>query len=394
MLHSMRREWEMSFAEGGQEALDFLSSSRSNPENRGEPFDVLVTDLRMPGMDGVELLKEVRKQHPKIVRIGLSGSADREAIIGAVGLTHQYLAKPCDAETLKSTLTRACARSDLLKDDRLKQLISQMGSLPSLPSLYHEMLEEVQSPNATINTVGQIISQDIGMSAKVLQLVNSVFFGPRQPISNPIRAVDFLGLETIKILVLSVHMFSQFHQTTLGGLSLTTLWDHSVAVGGIAKRIAEVEGAKQKLADDAFMAGLLHDTGKLVLVENLPEEYGAALTLTSEEGLGLLEAENEIFGATHAEVGAYLLGLWGLSDPIISATTFHHNPMKCLDNNFNTLTAVHVANLLEHEASSTEAADAIPTIDYAYLAELGLTERLPVWQKICLKTIQIGKNGN
>ncbi len=152
MLRPMRHEWEMSFAGGGQEALDFLSR---------EPFDVIVTDIRMPGMDGVELLKEVRKQHPKIVRIGLSGSADREAIIGAVGLTHQYLAKPCDAETLKSTLTRACARSDLLADDRLKRLISQMGSLPSLPSLYHEMLEEVQSPNATINTVGKIISQDI-----------------------------------------------------------------------------------------------------------------------------------------------------------------------------------------------------------------------------------------
>jgi len=382
MLRPMRREWEMSFAEGGQKALDILDR---------KPFDVLVTDMRMPGMDGAELLEKVREQHPEIIRIVLSGQADRETILRAVGLIHQYMSKPCDAEALKSTLSRALALSDLLADDRLKQLISQMGALPSLPSLYHEMMEELQSPNASISAVGQIISQDMGMSAKVLQLVNSVFFGLRHPISNPAQAVDLLGLDTIKLMVLSVHMFYQFDQTQLDGIPLTAIWNHSVAVGGGAKRIAEVESDEQKLADDAFMGGLLHDAGKLVLASNLPEEYHSVCALASGEGLNLSEAEYETFGASHAEVGAYLLELWGLPGSLTAATAFHHNPMEHPGNSFNPLTVVHVANALTHEAYPTKWGPA-STIDHTYLTKLGLTERLPVWREICLKTIQGGDN--
>ena len=125
MLRSMRREWFMAFAHSGLEALAMLDDT---------PFDIVVTDMRMPGMDGAALLKQVMHRHPKTVRIVLSGQADREEILRAVGPIHQYLSKPCDAETIKATLTRACALDGLLPDDHLKELISKMETLPSLPS--------------------------------------------------------------------------------------------------------------------------------------------------------------------------------------------------------------------------------------------------------------------
>ena len=376
MLRSMRHEWEMSFAESGQEALDILAK---------ESFDVIVADMRMPGMDGAQLLSEVRKRH-QTVRIVLSGTADREAILHAASSAHQYLSKPCDAETLKSTLVRAGALPGLLANDELRRLISQMETLPSLPSLYNELLEELQSPELSTEAVGQIVSRDMGMTAKVLQLVNSTFFGGGQHVPSPTQAVTLLGLETVKTL--ATHVFSPFNQAELENLSLDSLWDHSVAVGAFAKRIARAEGAGQRSANCALVAGLLHDVGKLVLAANFPEEYGTALALSTRKGNGLPEAEEETFGATHAEVGAYLLGLWGLPDPIVVATAFHHSPTRSQVKQFSPLTAVHVANVLEHQARPTNRIDAASQLDAAYLAELGLAERLTLWRKICQQTTQ------
>jgi len=373
----MRHEWQMSFAEGGQEALEILSR---------EPFDVVVADMRMPGMDGAQLLTTIRERNPQIVRIMLSGTADRDPILRALGTIHQYLSKPCDAEALKSTLARVGVLHDLVTNDKLRRLISQMETLPSLPSLYQEVTEELESPEPSTETVGQIVSRDMGMTARILQLVNSTFFGSKQHVTSPTQAVTFLGLETVKTL--STHMFSQFDQTNLEDLSLNSLWGHSVTVGTFARRIAMAENAGQESADHASMAGLLHDVGKLVFAANLSEEYGAALALAAREGIRLPEAEREVFGAAHAEVGAYLLGLWGLSDPIVLATAFHHSPARSQAKHFDSVTAVHVANTLEHEAHPTSRTGTASQADATYLAELGLAERLSLWRKICRETSQ------
>lgn len=375
MLRSKRREWKMTFVEGGRKALDLLNK---------ETFDVLVTDIRMPGVDGVELLKKVRKQYPSTMRIVLSGYADKEVVLHAINLIHQFLSKPCDSDMLKSVLTRALALRSILINDRLKRLISQMETLPSLPSLYNKIIEELQSPNASISTIGEIVSQDIGMTAKVLQLVNSILVNLKTPIAKPSQAVDILGLDTIKMLTLSIDIFSQFDQNQLDGLPLDALWSHSMTVGGIAKRIVETESVDQKLADEAFIAGLLHDVGKLVLVAELPEEYSLMFDLAEKEKLNILDAENKIFGATHTEVGAYLLGLWGLPESIVATNAFHHAPMKSHDRTFNTMTAVHVANALAYEINHTKSVIP-PAIDLTYLAKLNLTDRLPVWREMCQK---------
>jgi len=381
MLRSMRRDWEMAFAEGGQAALDRLAQ---------EPFDVVVTDMRMPGKDGAQLLTEVMERHPQIVRIILSGHSDQEMIMRSVGPAHQYLSKPCDSETLKKTVTRACALRDLLASEKLRLLVSQMRALPSVPSLYMELTKELQSPEASINRVGEIIAQDLGMTAKILQMVNSAFFGLSRRVTCPTEAAGFIGLDRVRSLVLSVQVFSQFDSAELPDNFLTALWSHCMLVAKFSELIAKAERQERQAVDEAFTAGLLHESGKLVLASNLPRQYREVLTLARSEGLTIADAEQQVFGASHPEVGAYLLGLWGLPHSLVEAVAFYHAPSQCAVEAFSPLTAVHVADFLEGERHAAEQPKASCSMDVEHLTKLGLLERLPAWRQACA-SMEIGQ---
>jgi HD-like signal output (HDOD) protein len=374
MLRSMRGEWEMEFAVGGPAALELLDT---------RSFDVIVTDMRMPVMDGAQLLAQVRGSHPQIVRIVLSGHSDQEMILSSVGPAHQYLSKPCDPELLKATVSRACTLRDLLTNEKLTLLVSQMQSLPSLPSLYMEVMKQLELPDPSIKKIGATISKDPGMTAKILQMVNSAFFGLRRHISNPADAVGLLGLDIVKALVLSIHVFSKFSPTRIPGFSLEDLWQHNMAVGALSKQIARAEKQTPQVVDDSFTAGLLHECGKLILAARLPIEYGEMLTLISAEQLTMAEAERRVFGATYPEVGAYLLGLWGLPDSIVEAVAFHQSPSQCPRDAFSPLTAVHVADFLMGESNPASTNNAAhPEVDSVYLARLRLDERMDCWRAL------------
>ncbi|MEK6622283.1 MAG: response regulator [Planctomycetota bacterium] len=374
MLRSMRHEWDMAFASGGREALELLEQA---------PYDVIVTDMRMPGMDGVQLLKEVVERFPMLVRIILSGQTDQEAFLSSSSIVHQFLSKPCDTELLKTTIERACALQNLLKDESLKKLVLQIESLPSQSSLYTEIKEALQSPNISMGKIGQIIARDIGMTAKTIQLVNSAFYGLRRRISSPTEATVILGVNTIKALVLSHNIFSNFNHVIFPGFSPDALWKHSSVAGLFAREIAKAENYKPEMIEDALVAGMLHDLGKLVLVANLPAPYNKAQALARGKIMPLCEAEQEVLGGTHAEVGAYLIGLWGITNSIVEALAFHHNPDRCAAKTFTLVTAVHVADVLANEVYPVETGVEVK-VDSDYLAKAGMTERLPVWRERCL----------
>lgn len=380
MLRPMRNDWEMEFASGGEEALQKMERA---------PFDVIVSDMRMPGMNGAQLLKEIARRYPDTVRIVLSGHSDREYILQLVTTTHQYLAKPCDAETIKDTVNRACALRDLMASKELSALVSRIRSLPSLPSLYTRIIEILQSDDPSLQKVGQIVSEDIAMSAKVLQLVNSSFFGVARRISNPMQAVMFLGLETVKALVLSVHIFAKGDSARVKGFDLEQLWRHSMAIGVRAKRLAEVEQLSTREADDAFTAGLLHDVGKLILAASLPNEYQRVLAESKAQHIPVWQAEERTFGASHAEVGAYLLGLWGLPTSIVEAVAWHHRPAECPARTFCPLTTVHVADALWYREAVTHE-PGTELLDAGLIESMGLLERLPAWQETLEQTMGQG----
>jgi putative nucleotidyltransferase with HDIG domain len=374
MLYPMRGEWDMTFAEGGSAALEILAQNH---------FDVVVSDMRMSGIDGAQLLSHVMKKYPQTVRIILSGHSDRDIILGSVGPSHQFLAKPCEAETLKRTVARACALRDLLANEALKRVVTGMQSLPSLPTLYLEVVAQAQAPNGSLEKIGKIVERDMAMTAKVLQLVNSAFFGLRRRVSNPLEAVTLLGIDTIKALVLSAQVFTHFRLEHIPSFSLEALWHHSMAIATCTKRLAESENCARKLLDDMFMAGLLHDVGKLVLAANLPQQYEEALQRMQTERLADWQAEHAVLGTSHAEVGAYLLGLWGLPEAIVEALAFHHTPSACADRSLSPLTLVHVANSLLQAGNRPGTTEAEAVLDHDYLTEVGLVDRLPVWQEHC-----------
>src|SRR6202012_5531935 len=337
LLRSMREEWEMEFVNSGDKALARMTET---------PFDVVISDMRMPGMNGAELLNEVMKLYPKTVRLILSGYADRDLILKCVGSTHQYLAKPCVAKMLKMTIQRAAHLEESLKNEALRLLVNRCSVLPSVPALYSEIIEALQDPEADVETVGNIVVKDVAMTAKILKLVNSAFFGLGNEISNPGEAVAYLGTDTIKSLILVTHAFSNAEMIQLDGFSMETLWSHSLEVSNAAKAVAFYEGAERKLIDEAFVAGLLHDVGKLVFAINLPEEYKQALTMAREKKITMAAAGKQVFGADHADVGGYLLGLWGLPVPVVEAIALHHRPDVTLLKSFSPLTALHAGNVL------------------------------------------------
>jgi putative nucleotidyltransferase with HDIG domain len=339
MLHPLRREWEMKFAEDGAKALEQMAES---------PFDLIVSDMRMPGMDGAQLLDEVRRRHPHVARLILSGHSDKEMIMRSVGPAHQFLAKPCTPEFLKIAIDRAVSMRRLMADDALRGVVANIQALPSLPSVYMEIVDALRNEMCAAEHLGEIVSRDIGMMTKILQLVNSAFFGLPRRISSPAQAVSYLGIETIRALVLSVGIFSQFPDRKVAGFSLHRLWDHSMTVGLYAKAIARETMKDAKLADAALLAGVLHDLGKLVLATERPDQYAVVLSRAEETGLDEWKLEREIFGTDHAALGAYLLGLWGIDDLVVEAVAFHHTPDEAAaaHTEFTLPSTVSVANVL------------------------------------------------
>jgi HD-like signal output (HDOD) protein len=371
-LHTMRQQWDMTFVESGEQALQALAH---------EPYDAIITDMKMPRMDGAQLLEQVKDRYPAIVRIVLSGQANQEAILRSAGPAHQYLSKPCDPQELKLRLNQAFEMRDLLRNTTVRAVVSGLKSIPSLPGMYYEITAELRREDSSLERIATIISRDAGMTAKVLQLANSAFMGVRYEVSSPTQAVTLIGTEMVRALVLSVHVFSQFEDQEGAAPYLIALWEHSIAVGSLSRRIAASEKCAKGLVDESFTAGLLHDIGKLVLLAQMAKEYGAMLETRDQHPTTLTAAEREKFGCTHAELGAYLMSIWGLPHPLIHTVAYHDRPSESVDRRFSSLTAVHGADAIVSSTNSSLILQDVQ-LDENYMRELGLTEREPVWREL------------
>jgi HD-like signal output (HDOD) protein len=373
MLRAQHLEWEMAFAPGGEAALALMGAS---------PFDVIVADMRMPGMDGAKLLARVRDQYPQVVRIMLSAQTELSTALRIVPVAHQFLAKPCDAATLRVAVERACHLKALLNDDSMRRAVGALRDLPSLPRTYDALTQALTDPDTSLQKLARIVEQDVGLSAKILQLVNSAFFGIAHSITNIDHAVIYLGINTLRSLVLSLEIFPVFEpKTPLPGFSLEKLQHHAQLAAHIAARLP----VPKHLADITMVAGMLHDVGKLVLAWKLPEHFKSLLAEAAEEHCPLYKAEEREYGFSHAEIGAYLLGLWGLPYILVEAVALHHGPNRVPHQYFDAVSAVYVANLLAHEleAPSPEVPlENATETNQEELAALGAKEDLAAWRAL------------
>jgi HD-like signal output (HDOD) protein/CheY-like chemotaxis protein len=360
-LREMRHEWSMEFTSSGGAALDELAKT---------PADVIVSDMRMPGMDGWELLAEVRKLYPQTVRLVLSGHADARSIMRAVGTAHQYLAKPCESGALKAAISQTHMLRALLSSDRLLRLVGRVDTLPSAPKAFQEILACLQRPTASVADAAKIIGRDVAMTANVIKLVNSAFFGSRQPVSTADRAVAYLGLDTLGALVLGHGAFKSGVTTGIVGFSLERLWQHSLDVAAAARTVALCEKLPHAKADEAFLGGMLHDVGEVV--------FATRLASAADSPAAMAEDPSAQMEAHHAEVGAYLLGLWGFPNLIVEAVAFHDSPSQATGDGLSLPALIHIADRLVHQRSA-ESPGAARELEPGLLEKLGLADRWPAW---------------
>jgi HD-like signal output (HDOD) protein/CheY-like chemotaxis protein len=355
-MYSMRSEWQIRFADSGREALEALTR---------EPADVIVSDMRMPGMDGSELLSEVKRLHPETVRFVLSGQAEGESIIRVTRNAHRYLSKPCDAVVLKAAIARAMNLRALLRSDHLAAIVGSVDALPTPPKRYQELLDCLRDPEAGIGEIVQILRHDVAMTARILKLANSGFFGRREPVQTVERAVSFIGTETIASLVLGQELFVSNTHVSLPGFDLEELGQHSFQAAAWARTIALHEDFPAPAAERAFLAGVLHDLGRLVFATRTPPADGHERTQWLSEIHQQMESD-------HAAVGAYLLGLWGFPESIVEALVWHHRPSQCGETTLGLCGLVHIGDQM---ARGRE-------IEPGYLESIGLAGRRAAWESL------------
>ncbi|QOY89596.1 HDOD domain-containing protein [Paludibaculum fermentans] len=382
-LHRQRGKWEMVFVQSGREALERLAIG---------DVDVLVTDMRMPEMDGVTLLKRAQEEYPRVVRIVLSGHAELEAALRAIHVAHQFLSKPCEPGVIENVVERACNLQSLLHNEVLEKTVGRIENLPSPPVIYSQLMVALNNEFASPITVASILKQDMAMCAKTLQLVNSAFFGFTHKITEVQDAVTYLGYNTIRQIVLTVEVFHRPKSKTIPAITLEALQTHAGLVGALASNLLTDKRDKE----DAFISGLLHDIGKLVVATEMPEENKKLQMLALKPELTSLEAEKQVLGVTHAEIGGYLLGLWGLPYSVVEAVANHHTPANVEIPGLSVLAAIHVADALLHEEMRIRRPSSKPhrsLLDYAFIEQQGLTKSLPIWRDKARQQMDLGARG-
>ncbi|MHC4454119.1 MAG: response regulator [Planctomycetota bacterium] len=405
-LSSMRAVWDMEFVGCGNEALKLMESAF---------FNVVVSDMHMSEMDGVRFFDIVMKRYPGTVRIMHSENSDYERAKDSARCTHQFLLKPCAHDTIKYAIERTCKLQDLTKNEKLNQMITRIKNLPSLPELYNLITKEMQSPDPSLAKVGSLISQDISLSAKIIQLVNSAFFSLPWKIIDPKQAAIYLGSEVIKAIVLTNHIFSSIaDEAETLGFNISQMWNHSMMVGVVSGEIVRAEHAEKGEVEEAIIAGVLHDIGKLILLK-VPEKYKEIMSFVEYTGSDFVDAEYAVMKTSHAELGAYLLGIWGIPDSIVEIVAFHHEPSSLIENVLATihnpdikvkdnttptggvlksrsvnkfikgltaLAAVHTANAFITRNNCSPGITTFPDIDMLYLKTVNLEDRFPIWLEV------------
>jgi HD-like signal output (HDOD) protein len=341
-LQGSRRGWDVVLATSAEDA--FRQLDRDTP-------DVVVSGLQLPASDGLQFLRAVAERWPHAVRIALSSTEDPRDGIRLLPLTHQHLARNSPLQQIEQVIERCLKLQDVLSQPALRGLIGRIRQLPAQPRVFARLQVVMANESVSSREVGRIITSDAVITAKVLQIANSAFFRRARRITNIEQAVLYLGFSGVRNLVLCAEVFARWPgKLAHAPLDLELLQLHVQRVAAVASALM----AGTRWSDDSILAALLHDIGYWVLIQECPAELEQAIELAIAEGIPMHAAETRVLGASHAEVGAYLLGLWGLPYPVIEAVAHHHAPERPRAAQFDVLAALAVAIAL----SGTDDTDA------------------------------------
>jgi HD-like signal output (HDOD) protein len=370
VLFKMRKEWNMEFVTGGEAALKRLEQA---------PFRAIVCDAGMSEIRGIELLQMVRKYFPEVARIIVSTNADMKELLEALGTAHRFLVKPVNEKVLQETLLRVMTLMKDLNDKRLLKFINSLQSLPTRPELHLELLQAISTASAV--EIAAVIEKDPAMTIKILQLVNSPYFGIREPIKNIYQAVSLLGSDILNGLVLSLEIFSKFPFTGASKRELEEIFNHSTEVANYARVMTLEITGKRELANDAYTGGMIHDVGKLVLLSGCNDDYFAVKERARRFRQPFFQLERELLGVDHSKIGAYLMGLWGLPQILVETAAYHHSPGDYYCREFSPVTAVHLADAVKRDETNSRETDHgtdLPSgIEADCLEKLDIVEKIP-----------------
>lgn len=363
ILNGLRRSlyntgWKITCRNSAEAALELLKS---------EEFDVIISDMQMPGMDGLALLKITADLYPGMIRIVLSGYADQESSLKTSFVAHQWLNKPCEKEILVEALKKIEIGLQHLPSNEIRATIGATGTLPSPPYTYIKIRQILSGSSASFEEVANIITLDPALTAKVLQLTNSAFFAQGPTIVDIREAIVRLGCDLVSQVVLLSEIYAQGsdsdYQNQLGGHL------HALVTSKLASEIAP-----QDLKSEATLAGLLHDVGKHTLIRAYPEHADAYIAAHNNRHnqIQLVELEEKLFLSNHAQTGAYLLLLWGFPSSIVEGVLYHHNPKKLMQEDFTIATSIYIANDIAHHQEP----------DQALVERFNLQAYLPKWKEM------------
>ncbi len=378
-LRSMRNEWDMSFAASGAEGLDIFETFLP---------DVVVTDMRMPNMDGTHVLRKIQKRKPDVGKIILSGYSDKETVIKNIQLANEYLSKPCKTQDLIEAIRNTLRTNDIILNPEIKSVIAEIETIPASMVVYEQLIAELENQNTTSRAISEIIAQDVALTANIVRIINCTFFNFPKQVRDIDHAVQLLGPQTLLNIVKSSQIFEKFKEFDESEISLKMLWEHSLRVASLSKLIAASSDLTETNCSDCVVASMFHDIGKFIFASKMKHQFSKAIAMVREEKCSLDVAEKCILGSSHAEVGAYLLARWGFSHDQVSILRSHHDESVMDSQAVTPQMVLFVADCLDHDLVHIKDRFKRHTLDFLENFSERHRQLINEWRILCQKNIQ------
>ncbi len=374
-VSSVAEDWELTRLDNGDALLELLKQCHC---------DAVLLSCSLRAAADISLMQKVAYIQPKAIRIFIGGQYwNQEQRAKASDISHRIYPEQVKMPELASRLNYLCKITRLLNRSSLHEYIGNLNCLPTPPGVYRELTEAIHSEVADAMAISKIIERDPGVAAQVMRQVNSAYFGFQREITNLREAVTLLGLRNLRGLALSSHLNSQFKQSAdWKDFSFERMHERSLLVARLAQAISRKAGASKTTQDHAFLGGLLHDLGVLILASHDPEQYRKVLRYSAKKQKPLYLVEKAVYSFFHGEVGAALLAMWRLPESVVESVMLHHVPHLSADTGFTALTAVHVADALLPSIDAIGQCNMASELCTRYLEQIGVASEVPQWRML------------
>lgn len=366
MLRQHKIDWKNFYVNSAEEAVKVLSSSK---------IDIIVSEISLPKMNGLELMHHVSKITPEIVRVIISTLSSKHLFIESSKIAHKIIEKPFNLDEFISYIELVFKQKKSAIPYEAQAILTSIEQLPSPPEIYSK-IENLLSTEYEVKDIARLVMQDTALMANLLKLLNSASMGFTSKITDITMAINLLGSDVLKALCINIHSFDTLMNDKIKGYSTQLLQQHTISVGNISKNIAQQLGFDKNRCNEAFMAGALHDIGKLVYYKYFRNTYKVIVDESKVQNKPVWEIEKDIIGISHAEIGAYLLSIWSFDDEIVEGVCYHHAPSLSTDISPKILTCVHIANTVEHNIKILNNKYAKREFDYGYIERIGLSKKI------------------